>query len=132
MSSNQQVSGADKLASIMKPLIAEVQAAQTKFLQEFIMEQFGQLNIRISCIEHNISNLDKKLTKNTEVGPEIIQIHKEIVQLNESIKKLSVEKTVKLPVDPPQISGLPSNVRAKNSPPQENMFVDEFDPSICD
>lgn len=140
-----QSTGAEKLASLIKPLIAEVQVAQTKVLQEFIanvfVEQFSQLNVRFSTIDRNISALDKKLQDystdskiRTSHGTQ--DIRNDIEQLNKALKQLGEQinqaKTIKLPVDPPQIAGLPSNVRAKNPIPQENMFNHEFDQTICD
>lgn len=125
----QASAGAEKLVSLIKPLIADVQVAQTKLLQEFIVStisgKFEQINSKITAIEKSIENLDKKIAEKAINSDDMKDIKKTLASISNAVEGLKNNKAS-------SSTGLPNNVRIRDITPQENMFDIDFDQKILD
>lgn len=155
MATPSTTSGAEKLASILNPLIAEAQARQTKVMREFVHEEIERLHasftvqiqetiVQMRRMETQLDAVERALRKPktplaqppAAENPDIIQIKLQLEDITKLLTALqtSIKHPGKLMVTdvPDRVRGLPPNVLMRETGPPKNMFAREDDDTDLD
>lgn len=149
--SNPAVSaGAEKLAALFRPMLAEALAMHTKVMQEHIEEVIAGVRLDLAHIRAEVDVLakanaqvgggnsakkpageDPNLAINTAIASKQEDIIKKLDRIHAAIARMKADAVATEDTeDPTLIKGLPDNVRMRDSGPNKNMFAkeeDEFD-----
>lgn len=140
--------GAEKLVSLIRPMIAEAQAQQTQVLREFIKtemiahnedlcERLAEIRLDVSNLKVRLGSIEKDLQEGKKKNREpvedpfkaqLVEIEKKLASILTAVNRVNANNIAN--GLPDRVPGLPPNVLMKETGPSKNMFSredDEFD-----